>query len=340
MDARQGSTHAGAKSRHTNSPRVMRQVLTAKDGLCATLRASGLSAAETSRFTFPCWSLPEDRRRLRDALRRGVDSSVQSSDAVRGGVEPHAPQGDAGGGNGGGNGGNGGGDSGGALGGGVDVGQAQAGWRRREAFPWRRGLWIVKPARGSVGHGIAIANASELLAAMRGEAVALSYGGSFPPGRAVVSPYLSEPLLHDGRKWDLRTYVLCTSALPMRLYLFTEGVVRYAAAAYGSSGRAAYLTNTHVGKEMLHRGIAPITGTFAALGDHFSARAQRGGGEGEGGGGGGGGEGGGGGGGPLFRGHASMLGAMRRVVGALFLSAEPQFSRFYEARSSRDLVEI
>ena len=45
----------------------------------------------------------------------------------------------------------------------------------------------------------------------------------------VVQPYLSEPLLHNGRKWDVRTYVLVTSVLPMRVLLFTEAIVLFRA---------------------------------------------------------------------------------------------------------------
>ena len=55
----------------------------------------------------------------------------------------------------------------------------------------------------------------------------------------VVQPYLAEPLLHHGRKWDVRTYVLLTSVLPMRLYLFSEAIVRYASAPYSKSTNAS-----------------------------------------------------------------------------------------------------
>ena len=54
-------------------------------------------------------------------------------------------------------------------------------------------------------------------------------GCSSCTARQVLQPYLRQPMLRDERKWDVRTYVLVTSVLPMRLYVFSEAIVRYAA---------------------------------------------------------------------------------------------------------------
>ena len=69
----------------------------------------------------------------------------------------------------------------------------------------------------------------------------------------IVQPYLANPLLRRGRKWDVRTYVLVTNVLPMRVYLFTESIVRYASTQYSSSSKdeGVVLTNTYVGKKIL-----------------------------------------------------------------------------------------
>ena len=87
--------------------------------------------------------------------------------------------------------------------------------------------------RGSQGAGIRVLTKAELLACASDSRLRCRSrpGLSFP----IVQPYLAEPLVasggpYKGHKWDLRTYVLCTSVLPMRLYLFTEAIVRSAAA--------------------------------------------------------------------------------------------------------------
>jgi hypothetical protein len=63
----------------------------------------------------------------------------------------------------------------------------------------------------------------------------------------------------------------------MRVYLFTEAIVRYAATKYahGSSARGVVLTNTYVGKQLLHHGVKEITGTLHQLGSDLNEEARR-----------------------------------------------------------------
>lgn len=65
-----------------------------------------------------------------------------------------------------------------------------------------------------------------------------------PP--AIICDYL-DPLLVNGYKFDLRVYVLVTSFNPLKIYIYKEGIVRFATSKYNSNvddcSKFAHLTN-------------------------------------------------------------------------------------------------
>ena len=69
----------------------------------------------------------------------------------------------------------------------------------------------------------------------------------------VVSKYIPNPLLINGHKFDLRVYVLVTSFDPLRVYVYKEGLTRFATEAYTSTNskknRFVHLTNSSLGKK-------------------------------------------------------------------------------------------
>jgi tubulin polyglutamylase TTLL5 len=82
-------------------------------------------------------------------------------------------------------------------------------------------LWIVKPSSSSRGRGIYIINQpSQIIRSAES---------------LVVSRYIETPLLLYGHKFDLRIYVVVTCYDPLRIYLYREGLVRFASEKYDIS---------------------------------------------------------------------------------------------------------
>lgn len=81
-----------------------------------------------------------------------------------------------------------------------------------------KNLWIVKPTNLSRGRGIYIIDdISEV---------------NIEDEAAIISRYVANPLLINGHKFDLRIYVLVTSYEPLRIYVYQEGLVRFASEQY------------------------------------------------------------------------------------------------------------
>jgi len=100
-------------------------------------------------------------------------------------------------------------------------------------------MYIMKPADSSCGKGIKVIGPKTQIMKKTGY---------------VVSQYIANPHLIDGFKYDLRIYVLCTSFEPMKIFLFREGLVRFATQKYTNNPkmldkRFIHLTNYSVNKK-------------------------------------------------------------------------------------------
>ena len=81
----------------------------------------------------------------------------------------------------------------------------------------RNKYFIVKPESGCQGKGIFITKNPK----------DLKVGDHF-----IAQQYLSRPLLIGGFKFDMRVYVLVTSCDPLRIFVFHEGLARFATEEY------------------------------------------------------------------------------------------------------------
>ena len=95
--------------------------------------------------------------------------------------------------------------------------------------------FISKPPKGSCGYGIKLTSYSDFYNI---------------PRESVVSEYISNPLLIDGFKFDLRIYVLVTSWYPLRAFIFKEGLARFATHLYTKSTDdiLSHITNATLNK--------------------------------------------------------------------------------------------
>lgn len=75
-----------------------------------------------------------------------------------------------------------------------------------------------------------------------------------PTERLICQTYLNKPLLIDGYKFDLRVYTLITSLEPLRIFVYNEGLARFATTKYrepsvvNASNVYMHLTNYSVNK--------------------------------------------------------------------------------------------
>jgi tubulin polyglutamylase TTLL4 len=99
-------------------------------------------------------------------------------------------------------------------------------------------IWIMKPVSSACGRGIKVICKKTKVAKRR------DY---------LVCEYVTNPHLINGLKYDLRIYVLVSSYDPLRIYIFNDGLARFATEKYTTSikelsKRYVHLTNWSVNK--------------------------------------------------------------------------------------------
>lgn len=99
-------------------------------------------------------------------------------------------------------------------------------------------MWIVKPQSSSQGKGIFMID--DINEVPINESL-------------VISRYIDNPLLIGGLKFDIRIYVLVTSFDPLKIYVYNEGLARFASEPYNletiKSNVFAHLTNYSINKK-------------------------------------------------------------------------------------------
>ncbi|XP_073339279.1 tubulin polyglutamylase TTLL5 [Pagrus major] len=106
-------------------------------------------------------------------------------------------------------------------------------------FARDKGPWIIKPVASSRGRGIYLVSNPNQISMDE---------------NILVSRYINNPLLIDEFKFDMRLYVLVTSYDPLLIYLYEEGLARFATVKYDRTSKNIkntfmHLTNYSVNKK-------------------------------------------------------------------------------------------
>ncbi|KAK5614427.1 hypothetical protein CRENBAI_024340 [Crenichthys baileyi] len=100
----------------------------------------------------------------------------------------------------------------------------------RNCFAKDKGPWIIKPVASSRGRGIyLVSNPSQISM----------------DENILVSRYINNPLLIDEFKFDVRLYVVVTSYDPLLIYVYEEGLARFATVKYDQ-------TSTNIKNTFMH----------------------------------------------------------------------------------------
>lgn len=105
-------------------------------------------------------------------------------------------------------------------------------------YAQRNVKWIIKPPASARGTGIKVVN----------------QWAQIPKRKPlIVQRYIERPLLINGSKFDLRLYVLVTSINPLRVFIHTDGLARFASVKYSEkidtlNDRYMHLTNYSINK--------------------------------------------------------------------------------------------
>lgn len=117
----------------------------------------------------------------------------------------------------------------------------------------KKSVWIVKPVNMSRGRGIRlICGESDYQKIYNNTKKTKNKNNSNENNLILISRYLDKPHLLNNKKYDLRIYVLVGSFTPLKIYLYYNGLVRFATEDYEKGNYSnvfIHLTNYSINKK-------------------------------------------------------------------------------------------
>ncbi|CUG68096.1 tubulin-tyrosine ligase, putative [Bodo saltans] len=144
-------------------------------------------------------------------------------------------------------------------------------------YNFHPGAWLLPQEKDALARDMAAADCPpqgmhknvyiiKQVASACGRRMRLLCNGKPPKGKWLVQRYIHDPLLVHGYKFDLRLYVVVTSYVPLRVYLYDEGLVRFATTPYPKpqngkgmkvTSSTAHLTNYCINKSNTEAFVNP-----------------------------------------------------------------------------------
>lgn len=115
---------------------------------------------------------------------------------------------------------------------------------RKKLANGKKCIWIAKPVNSSRGRGVHLLKENEFERLLKISTADINC-------QYLLSKYVSNPHLINMKKYDLRIYVLVTSFSPLKIYLYKEGLVRFATENYvkgNTDNIYIHLTNYSINK--------------------------------------------------------------------------------------------
>ncbi|KAM8787504.1 inactive polyglycylase TTLL10 isoform 2-T2 [Rhynchonycteris naso] len=117
-------------------------------------------------------------------------------------------------------------------------------------------MWICKPTASNQGKGIFLLQSQDEVSALQAKIQSMEDDASYrkmpfrAPQARVVQRYIQNPLLLDGKKFDVRSYLLIACAMPYMVF-FGHGYARLTLGLYDphSENLSGHLTNQYMQKK-------------------------------------------------------------------------------------------
>ena len=97
-----------------------------------------------------------------------------------------------------------------------------------------RAVWLLKPSSGQCGNGISIH--PDLTFLYKSYASRMQLPDTIVKGDTIAQEYITNPLLIENRKCDIRAYILLAQASPHYLVFYHDGYVRVSIKEYDIEG--------------------------------------------------------------------------------------------------------